>query len=194
MRILVISLIASLLLLLSGCDRCRNPKIIDSGELTAEQLALVPYTDGQVVRLRHSGGLVIDYNVSRSTNIEMREYFGKCETLKFRVNKVSLVPEYPVFPMVFYIANTDENFTAFEASIGRYYYYLPKDKESFFSYGTMNDMPLNDTIYRDVFYMKTPAWSIPAFDVIYVDSLYYNYTSGVIKVTMSNRENYTIYE
>ena len=194
MRILVISLIASLLLLLSGCDGCRNPKIIDSGELTAEQLALVPYTDGQVVRLRHSGGLVIDYNVSRSTNIEMREYFGKCETLKFRVNKVSLVPEYPVFPMVFYIANTDENFTAFEASIGRYYYYLPKDKESFFSYGTMNDMPLNDTIYRDVFYMKTPAWSIPAFDVIYVDSLYYNYTSGVIKVTMSNRENYTIYE
>lgn len=194
MRIRIISLFACFLLLLSACDRCRNPKIFDTGELTTEQLALVPYADGQVVRLKHSGGLVIDYNVSRSTNVELREYYGSCETLKFRVNKTSLIPEYPAFPMEFYIANTDENYTAFEASIGRYYYYLPKDTQDFFSFGTMGDIPMNDTIYRDVFFMKTPSWSIPAYDVIYVDSLYYNFTSGVIRVAMSNREIYTIYE
>ena len=194
MKISLLSILASLLLLAAGCDRCRNPEIIDVGELTPGQLALVPYSDGQVVRLMHSAGLIIDYNVSRSTTIEMREYSGKCETLKFRLNTTSLVPEYPALPMTFYIANTDENYTAFEASIGKYYYYLPKDTENFFSYGTMGDLPLNDTIYEDVFFMKTPVWSIPQQEVIYVDSLFYNYTSGVIRIIMSNSEYYTIYE
>ncbi|MFO7574590.1 MAG: hypothetical protein R6W67_05490 [Bacteroidales bacterium] len=194
MKIKLLSILAFLLLFAAGCDRCRNPKVIDAGELTAEQLALVPYTDGQVVRFLHSEGLIIDYNVSRSTTIEMRDYSGKCEMLKFRIDKTSLIPEYPALAMNFYVANTDENYTAFEASIGKYYFYLPKDTENFFSYGTLGDMPLNDTLYTDVFFLKTPAWSIPQYEVIYVDSLYYNYTTGVIRITMSNSEKYTIYE
>jgi hypothetical protein len=194
MKIKLLSILASLLLFMSGCDRCRNPEIIDAGELTAEQLALVPYFDGQVIQLKHSGGLIIDYNVSRSTTTETRDYSGKCEMLKFRINKTSLIPEYPALTMNFYIANTELNYTAFEASIGKYYYYLPKNLEDFFSYGTIGDFIVNDTLYRDVFFMKTPAWSIPQQEVIYVDSLLYNFTSGVIRVIMSNSENYTIYE
>ena len=194
MKTTITTVVILVFLFITGCDRCRNPKIIDAGELTPEQLALVPYTDGQVVRLKHSAGLVIDYNVSRSTTTEMRDYPGYCETLKFRLNKTTLTPSYPAPAMTFYIANTDENYTAFEASVGKYYYYLPKDLEDFFSYGTIGEYVANDTLYRDVFFMKTPSWSIPRYDVIYVDSLYYNFTSGVIKIIMSNSENYTIYE
>jgi hypothetical protein len=189
-------LLFSLLLILaaSGCDRCRNPELIDTGDLTPEKLALVPYADGEVVRLKHSAGQVIDYTVSRSTTVETREYSSYCEVLKFRLNTTRLVPVYPVFPITFYIANTDVNYTAFESVVGKYFYYLPKSKDEALTYGTMSDIYINDSLYRDVFMMKTPSYSILPNEIIYVDSLWYNYSSGIIKILMSNKESYIIYE
>jgi hypothetical protein len=187
-------IIILILSVVAGCKPCRNMEIIDIGDLTAAQLALVPYTDGQVVQLKHSGGLIVDYTVSRSTKTETREYSGNCETLKYQVDKTTLVPVYPAFPITIYIANTDYNYTAFEASIGKYFYFLPKGPTDFDKYGEMRDISLNDTTYLDVFLMKTPGYSIASNEIIYVDSLLFNYTSGVIKIIMSNGENYALYE
>jgi hypothetical protein len=178
----------------AGCKPCKKMEVIDIGDLTSAQLALVPYTDGQLVQLKHSGGLIIDYTVSRSTKTETREYSGYCETLKYQVNTTSMIPSYPVLPITIYVANTDYNYTAFEASIGKYFYFLPKDPADFNKYGEMRDLVLNDTTYRDVFLMKTPGYSHGSNEIIYVDSLLYNYTSGVIKIIMSNGENYALYE
>lgn len=185
------------LVLAGGCDRCRNPKIIDTGELSPEILALVPYTDGQVVRLKHSGGHVIDYHVTRNTTTEVREYSSYCETLKFRVNTTRLIPDYPAFPIAIYIANIDENYIAFEAMVGRYYFYLPKTVDEALKPGAgtiVADMYVNDSLYRDVIMMKTPKESIHPGEMIYVDSLWYNYSSGILKVLMSNKESFVIHE
>jgi hypothetical protein len=186
--------ILSLVFLAAGCKPCKDPQTIDIGELTPQAMAMVPYTNGQVVKLRHSAGQVINFAVTRSTKTETREYRGFCDVFIFRRNTTVLFPDYPVFPIIFDITNIDATTFSFEGAVGKYFYYMPRKPEDLGAGGEIADVAVNDTVYRDVYKLKTPTWAVSEFEKIYVDSLWYNYASGVIKVIMSNGENYTIDE
>jgi hypothetical protein len=189
--------ILSLPLLAMDCHRkCDKITIKENGPLSEEALLLVPYQSGEDIKFIHSEGKVINFKVSRSTT---QETFicdhDCCLNVNYEDNQTKLQPDYPIFSIWLNLSNFYPDMVEFYINIGGGYFELPPSPalaESFS--GLVDSVVVRDQVYRNVLQMKSFRYTSANVGEIYVDSMYYNYEAGIIKIIMSNNESYEIYK
>ena len=178
-----------------GCLPC-DTIMIENGALPDSALKYVPYINGKTYKFKHSNGLVINYKTTRETHEEWTSCAECCEyEYHYEVNSTILIPDYPIFNFQFQIDNLDTlNYNCY-ASIGKYGFYIPTNNEFDNDYYEQVDSVKIDSVYYyQVFKLKSNYDNYYSRDSIYVDSIYYSYDKGIIKILLSNNENYILYE
>jgi len=178
-----------------ACWRCDPPAVIDNGKIPDSILQLVPYQNGVTYLYRHSGGQDIRFTASRQSH----EEWLRCERCctyeyKFEVNSTILTPDYPVFAFRIDLANPDSVFFDMSACAGYYCFSIPSNDYQLQYSERADSIVLNDTVYRNVFKLKSYYGSYYDRDILFADSMYYSYADGIIRLIMSNGETFTRYE
>jgi len=169
----------------------------DNGILTDADLAKVPYQSNDTVKLKHSAGYTINYNVTRKSYDDYISFDESCAGMIVKSNSVNLEPDYPVFPIYINISNSDGINTNYQIVVGRYYFYIPQNIDNTVNseyYKFADSVTINNKVYYNVVKTKSFNGTYDSSDLIYCDSLYYNFDAGIIKITMSNNEYYEISE
>jgi hypothetical protein len=190
----VLLIFYSVIMMMGGCDRCKNYAALDNGILDTGILELVPYSDGQSVKFVHSEGQVINFDVSRDTRDDVIYMDMSCYSIKYQVNTTIMEPDYPAFSFQFDVSNIDSTYTIIDGYVGMYWWSIPSDTTIQAVRDALNEEMINGRVYDKVFKVKTYQWTGHIEELIYADSAWYSYDSGVVKVIMSNGENYTIDE
>jgi len=180
-----------LLMLLPSCRPC-EPVTIDLGDLPEEALLFVPYQNGQTVSLKHSAGQVIHYAVSRQTKEERFSWTESCVEYVFEVNSTILTADYPIFNFRFDISNEDTLNYICTAYIGYNSFVIPTFENGYDYFEKADSIVLDTTTYYDVFKLTSYDSNYDNSDSIRPDTLYYNYETGILKITMTNEEYYQI--
>jgi hypothetical protein len=177
--------------LMTGCRPC-NPIIIDRGQIPAGLLEKIPYHDGEYVHFRHSNGLLISFFVERHTEKRrecLEKFYGCCDELIFEENITVLSPDYPIFNFELSISNADTIANHIWGRIGRNNFMIP-DEQFAEDYPEVADsMLINGILYRKVYKIKfREAYGVD--EILSADSLMYSTEYGILKVVMTNGEQY----
>ncbi len=184
--------------LLVACPNCPEPEHIDVGEIPEEILNLVPYQDGESYNFIHSEGQVILFSTQRNTE---EEYFSCenycCETIyEYDLNTTRLTPNYTLFPIKIIIStnNFQETPTAYylNLKIGTGYVQIPQSTENNYNGTFVASININNIDYTNVYKLKASTYETATG--IKIDSVYYNYQKGILKILMDNEEYYEIQE
>lgn len=175
--------------------RCEEPIIIDRGKISERVLSYVPYQNGQTYRFQHSAGLVIIFDSKRQSRNQKIMCEECCTSIyNYEVNSTTLTPDYPIFDFGVEILNADTANIHFTARVGHYQFYIPTPLNEAKNNGFVDSVLIKDKVYYNVFKLKSNSYNYDKIEKISADSLYYNFQQGILQITMSNGEKYTIYE
>ncbi len=162
---------------------CRKGQEIDRFLLTDEQLAFVPYEQGQLIPFVHSNGYPFAFEVvEKQRYLESnREVYRSSDYVSFEMLSVRLRSNEP--DLEFYLSLASEQmYYGVQGSLNNWWFYREGISKPDF-----DSLLVNNKIYRDVF-VFTQDWQDTT--VISFDSLFYSRTDGLIKIGMSNHEAY----
>ena len=162
-------------------------------KLPVECLEMVPYKNGQVVKLQHSSGYVISFDVQRETTEYHESCRECCEDRSYEINTANLFPNYSIFDIQLGISPIDSVNCGFNVYVGKYQFWMYTNMENSEFFQKADSIVINEKVYYDVFKFKSGVGYGYNNDSIYTDSLFYNYKFGILQIKMSNGENYTIY-
>lgn len=181
-------------LLFFGCFPCDPPAKVEIGPLSDSALLMLPYVNGETYSFRHSNGFVVNFNAERLTHDEWTYCHHCCEYIyHYEVDNTVLATDYPIFNINFRIDNANEPNLYFQAIFSRARFYIPTFTDELDYFEFADSLKVNDTFYYNVFKLKSDAYGYPSQE-IFVDSMYFSYEKGIIKILMSNDEDYTIFE
>ena len=183
-------LLLILAIILNSCWPCKvDPIIVENGSLTDSILNRVPYQQGEVCKLQHINGVIINFETLRETYDEFTSCDHCCDfEYHYQVNKTALIADYPLFDIEFLLDNQDTIYYWCSLSIGKSGFTIPISEYA--GINRYDSIKLGANVYYDVLKLKSNYDSNYDVDSIYVDSLYYNYTHGILKILMSNKESY----
>jgi len=189
---IIIVLVVTVLLVSCRCD---EPILIDLGPIPEKFLKQVPYEHGKTYQFKHSAGLIINFEASRET----RDEYSGCERCcdfdyKYQVNETQLNPDYPVFAFHIQLNGMDTVHCQPSFRIGQSFFYPPWDSGAPSDLQPLDSVRLTGRWYYDVYALKNISDSWFSRDSITADSLYYNFSSGVLRVVMTNGEYYQKHE
>lgn len=176
-----------------GCRPC-NPIIVDNGPLPDSVLNLVPYKQGEVYSFQHSNGFVIDFTTHRQTK-QLQSYSTHCSEYEYlyEQNVTTLQTEYPLFNLSLWIDNQYPQYIDFYIYVGPYSTRVPLSLDDEWYDGQLVDnLEINSALYHNVFQLGMQRYSF-LNEQLKVDSLYYSYEKGIIKILMTNGEHFTQY-
>jgi hypothetical protein len=169
-------------LILSSCLPCETITV-ENGPLPVSALKYVPYQNGETYNLKHSNGLIINFETIRETRDEWTHCTECCSyDYHFEVNSTRLIPNYPIFDCYFEISNRDTTYLDCYASIGKYGFYIPTSETQLDYFKKVDSLTIDSMTYYDVFKLKSDYGSYYDKDSIYADSLFYNFHYGILKI------------
>ncbi|MEA3451372.1 MAG: hypothetical protein U9Q83_05655 [Bacteroidota bacterium] len=184
------------IVLISGCSQCNltNQIIIENGKLPDSALLYIPYQDGEIYKFKHSNGLVVNFSTYRKTTDEITGCVEYCKyETHYQKNSTNLYPDYPIFDINLEINNLDTNYIFCSAFIAKSSFIIPTGNNNFENVKKMDSVLIDTVYYKDVFKIKANYYSY-IDESISVDSMYYNYEFGILKIIITNDETYTIYK
>lgn len=163
----------------------------DEGPVNDSLLVFIPYQDNNTYQFRHSAGEVINFQCSRET----KTYVSPCEEgmnieTIYQKNNTLLSPDYPLFDIKFSISSYTGSNGDIKAGVGNSGFDIPITPQVTWYYGFLDSLELNGTTYYDVFRLRSRGQT--GDSQLYADSIYYNYSKGIIKIIMTNDEYYEI--
>jgi len=190
-----ITIIVFIIFLKFGCGPTPCEYIVKTNQkLPVECLEMVPYKNGQVVKLQHSSGYVISFDVQRETTEYHESCRDCCEDRSYEINTTYLIPNYSIFDIQLGISPIDSVNCGFYVYVGRYQFWMTSAMENSEFFQKADSIALNEKVYYDVFKLKSGYGLGYNQDSIFADSLFYNNKYGILQIKMSNGENYTIYK
>ncbi len=191
MKLQYLPVVTLLSLLAYGCG-CYGPtEIIDLGRIPDSILSQVAYQDGQIYSFTHSGGKVINFMAQRTSHDEFMECERCCDfAYKYQVNETILTPDYPVSKMSIQLSSQDSTYYSHLIGIGRSGFYLTPGIPDLYPSDYADSLLINGTWHTGVYSLKNTDSYWVSQDSIRPDSLYYNFSSGIIRIVMTNGEYY----
>ena len=185
------------LAMMSCCRPC-EPKMFDMGNIPQEVLDRLPYEDNDIMELVHSAGRVIRFSITHT--VEDKEEivcFDCCNTYLYEEASTSFRPDHPVFDCSMRLNNMDTIMYFLDISIGRAYYQVPVSDSTWAYYDRVDSVRIGGRFYHEV-YRLGDQYQFGADGeqegIIAVDSLYFNFAEGILKITMTNDEYYQLAE
>ncbi|HRS19276.1 MAG TPA: hypothetical protein P5243_07215 [Bacteroidales bacterium] len=179
-KYLAIIAICTLFYNFSDCGRCDSKTNYDSGTISEKSLQFVPYKENDTIRFVHSKGSIISFTVAR-THAKHADY-DRCATFIIDEDKTILTPNYPIFSPVFTITQLDSLRISYDMYIQQTYFTINPELY-------IDSISLHTGTYYNVYAIQGYR-EFPSSKTIKPDSLYYNTTYGILRITMSNGEWY----
>jgi hypothetical protein len=180
--------------LLSSCF-CDDPQDVYLPPIPDSILNLIPYAKNQSITLVHSGGLEIQYQINRFTEVQESWCEFCCDYVyHYEVNTTQLVPDYNLPMLSFQLYSPDSVFFLLSLNTGNSSFEIPFSylPENINYQATLLDTFRLDSIsYFNVFAIKGVSYQFNN-DQIFFDSLYYNYSHGIIKLLTNYEESYIL--
>ena len=185
------NLLFILLSVFPTCHHC-EPQTFDAGPLPEKASLMVPYADGSQIKLNHSNGKTITFQVSREVRSKEETFCDDCcTTFKFEEDKTLLTPDYPIADISLNILNYDTAHYSCEILIDRGYFLVPEPDDPYHDPFLKDSIKIGGKYYNDVYCLSNQNSYMNENPVTY-DSLYYNYAEGILKIVMTNSESYEI--
>jgi hypothetical protein len=178
-----------LVLLITACPFRCDDYVETNRYLPIKAFDNIPYQDQDSVHFIHSAGQVIGFGISKQITEEYGGCEECCESGTYEQGQISLNPNYPIFSMSFSVNGDSLN-------ISRVLYLGNNGISIPFSItdsSSLDSVYFNNKIYSDVLKLKLDNYWDNGSPV-YADSVYYNGSSGILQVIMSNEEYYQLYE
>ena len=183
MKILIISfLIASVGFCTPKCD---ESNLIDAYAFPDNMEELIPYENQDKFTLIHNSGTEIPFEVFRNSTVETGGCDHCCDYYTYENEELFVVSDYPFYDIQFNINAGEEGIFNYGISIGREYFSLDEDMQ-------MSDsVKINNQYFHEVFKLKSNSYSEEYERE--VDSLYFNYSTGILKIIQQNGDTYEIH-
>jgi len=180
--------------MLTGCPRCPETIVLDHGPLPNEAMKYIPYHTGETYRFKHSRDMVVNFTVMRRGNYTETTSCAECcdYVVRYEVNATEMAPDYPLFDMRFEISNMDTSFFYCTARVGGCGFKIPTNGPDTADVEKMDSVMVDSVWYYNVYKLENSWGCFPGEETVYADSIWYNYTDGVIKILLSNDEYYTL--
>lgn len=180
-HLLVLCCIALSFYNFSGCGgRCDSITRTNSGELTEQALAMVPYEHGDTIHVIHSNGSLFHFVVSRTSHID--EFSEECFTHTSHQDISILEPSYPLFSPNITIYQQDSLHFNISVYIQKKHAYIIPNEWN------IDTLHIQSKQYTQVWGLQMVT-EFPESG-IQIDSLYYNVSHGILRITMTNGEWY----
>ncbi len=178
---------------LYGCPICNKPtKIVVVGPIPDSLYKLVPYQDSSVYKFVHSNGYIVSFQTSRKT--EEESTFDECgcsEVRKYYRNTTTMLSNYPAITIRLSIVHYDSLASVLDISVQNNYFQNENFIKKAYSTTRSDSLLVDNKYYKNVFVFKNQ--DIYNNQIMFADSLYYNRDNGIIKIFMTNGENYSIF-
>jgi len=186
-------LLFAVLPFLWGCPVCNN-KTYELPPIPDSVLALIPYKDSSTYRFKHSNGYIASFSCERQT---VEEYSwnecGCADTYKYFINHTTLSCNYPLINIEIALGRYDSIISTLDIWIKNSNYSLPINHQNqIFSSRKIDSLQIGDSIYKNITVCTNYGYYYN--DKPFTDSLYYNTTSGILKIFLNNGESYSIYQ
>lgn len=180
--------------ILYGCDP-PEPIIVDLGDIPKSIRQLVPYEDGAVYRFRHSQGAVIEFNAVREARKTQTNCIEFCDKIyEYEEDITLLQPDYLLFSPVLRITSRDTVSYTCEIDLAGGFCIVPTSLKWRDQVGFSDSLVLGETTHYDVFCLESYHYGGFYEDSIRIDSLYYNYKSGILKILMTDGAYFERYD
>lgn len=180
-------------LLLTGCPRCPEAIELNHGSLPDEAMQYIPYRTGETYHFKHSHDMVVDFYVRQGTYTQTTSCSECCDyVITYEVNATELTPNYPLFNIRIEISNIDTSFFWCKAQVGGCGFTIPTNGPDTASVEKADSVMVDSIWYYNVYQLESNWGCSQGEEVIYADSIWYNYTDGILKIIMSNKEYYEL--
>ena len=182
MKILLVSfIIASVGFCTPKCD---ESNLIDAYAFPENMEEFIPYEDQDQFTLVHNLGTKIQFEVLRNSTVESGVCDHCCDYNTYENEELFIITDYPFYEIQFYItAGEDERFH-YGISIGRDFFSLNEEMQ-------MSDsIKINGQYFHDVFKLESNSY-IEEYERE-IDSLYFNYSTGILKIIQQNGDTYEL--
>ena len=164
----------------------------DYGPLPESALGFVPYLDDSIYSFKHSDGSVIHYQAIRETNQDWSHCADCCFEFSYEKNTTRMVPDQQIFEIIVEISNEDTVTLSCVVQLAQYFFTIPTEEEQYPNFEMVDSLLIGTTYYYDVFKLGSPQHPYTNNDPVKMDSLYYNYGSGILKIIMSDGGYYQL--
>lgn len=164
---------------------CKDGIEINRYYLSDTEKTIIPYVDNQIIRFVHTNGYEFDMNViGVYTNMERTntEHCGQNYT-SFETKKVELESNIPELYISVSIMPLEFN-PYMSININRMSYKKDISKEL-----DIDTLIINSQMYTNIYKFET---QILDTNIIYPKTILYNKDYGIIKIKMTNNEEYSI--
>jgi len=186
--------IIPLIMLLSACF-CDDPQHVYLPPIPDSILNLIPYAQNQTIALQHNGGLEVNYQINRYTEVQESMCEFCCDYVyHYQVNSTQLVPDYSLPSLSFQLYSPDSIYYSFSLFTGNSSFDIPVSiipENSYHQFSLLDTFSINGIDYFNVLALKGASYQFND-DQIYFDSLYYNYSHGILKLKTNYEEFYTL--
>lgn len=181
-------------LILSSCWPCKiTPILIENGNLPDSILSYIPYQHDSVYKFQHSNGLTLSFKTERENYDEYTSCDHCCDyEYHYEVNRTDLTTDYPLFDISFWLDNQDTSYYYCLLSVGNSGFTIPISDSEFKTTNYCDSLSINSDVYYEVIKLESNSGNYYSKDSIYIDSLFYNTSFGILKILMSNKESYEI--
>jgi len=189
-----ILILSAMMLGLTACPEPCEREVLDLGKLSDEALAWSPYVNESSYSLKHSEGQEVSFECIRAKEVrtEYMDYGDKCLEVFYEVDITNLAASYPLFSLYVFLQKTDTASYDCGIGVGDSDFWLPTAPDDDFGQTRFDSLQIGDYWYKEVYKMGFKDIHQYGSDDIYADSLYYNKSHGVLKILMSNEEDYEI--
>lgn len=185
-------LILSAVIIFYACPDCEN-EVIDWGSIPDSIKTLIPYQDGEIYSLKYSDSLMINFEVERWSEEDWAYGRGSwCPTdIRFEKEIVRLEPDYPLYDIEISLSNIDSSHYSYIINLRSQDFYIPVNPLDLDYAEKIDSMIIDSVTYKDIFVTYSSAYINNQWAEY--DTLFYNYDSGILKLSFSNGERYTIH-
>jgi hypothetical protein len=145
---------------------------------------LIPYENQEKFTLVHNSGTEILFEVQRNSTVETISCDHCCDYFTYESEDLRVFSDYPFYDIQFNINAEEEENYSYGITIGREYFSLNERIQ------TVDSVRIKDQYFHDVFKMKSDSYR-EEYE-IEIDSLYFNYSIGILKIVQVHGDTYEI--
>lgn len=164
--------------------KCDESNLVNALVFPENMEDYIPYKDHDKFTLVHNSGTEIQFEVYRNSTVETDHCDHCCDYYTYENEQLFFTSDYPFYDIQSSITAITENEFEYRISIGEEYFALNEQAP------LADSVKINNRYFYDV--LKLKSYNYTDDSKREIDSLYFNYPSGILKIIEQNGDVYEI--